>query len=68
MSFFYDLINYKSEVRTALLEIGIVLVLLKKRYLKLAKMYSNSLAIYFSFMFHVKCLLPRLDKLLPVRS
>ena len=31
-------------------------------------MYSNSLARHFSFMFHAKCLLPRLDKLLPLRS
>ena len=30
--------------------------------------YSNSLARHFSFMFHAKCLLPRLDRLLPVRS
>ena len=31
-------------------------------------MYSNSLARHFSSMFHAKCLLPRLDRLLPVRS
>ena len=31
-------------------------------------MYSNSLARHFSPVFHAKCLLPRLDKLLPVRS
>ena len=31
-------------------------------------MYSNSLARQFSSMFHAKCLLPRLDKLLLVRS
>ena len=31
-------------------------------------MYSNSLARPFSSMFHTKCLLPRLDRLLPVRS
>jgi hypothetical protein len=30
MIFFYDFIFYKSEVRTVLLEIGIVLGLLKK--------------------------------------
>ena len=31
-------------------------------------MYSNSLARHFSSMFHAKCLLPRLDKLLQLRS
>ena len=31
-------------------------------------MYSNSLARHFSSMFQAKCLLPRLDKLLLVRS
>ena len=31
-------------------------------------MYNNSLARHFSPMFHAKCLLPRLDTLLPVRS
>ena len=31
-------------------------------------MHSNSLARHFSPMFHAKCLLPRLYKLLPVRS
>ena len=31
-------------------------------------MYSNSLARHFSSMFHAKCLLPRLDRLLLVRS
>ena len=44
---------------------------LKKILLKTSKivlMYSNSLARQFSSMFHAKCLLPRLDKFLPVRS
>ena len=61
---------YRSEDKTVLLEIGIVLEILKK-LLKTSKsilMYSNSLARYFSPKFHAKCLLPRLDKLLPVRS
>ena len=31
-------------------------------------MYSNSLAIHFSSMVHAKCLLPRLDRLLLIRS
>jgi len=31
-------------------------------------MYSNSLARHFSSKFHAKCLLPRLDRLLPARS
>ena len=62
---------HKSEIRTVLLEVGIVLGLLKKTSLKTSKivvMYSNSLARHFSSMFHAKCLLPRLEKLLPVRS
>jgi hypothetical protein len=44
---------------------------LKKTLLKTSKivlMYSDSLARHFSSMFHAKCLLPRLDRLLPVRS
>ena len=41
----------------------------KKKYLKLAiLMHSNSIARHFSPMFHAKSLLPRLDKLLPVRN
>ena len=35
---------------------------------KIVFMYSNSLARHFSPMFHTKCLLPRLDRLLTVRS
>ena len=69
--FFYDFIFHKSEIRTVLLEVGIVLGLLKKTLLKTSKivlMYSNSLARHFSPMFHAKCLLPRLDKLLLIRS
>ena len=69
--FFYDFIFHKSEVRTVLLEIGINLGLLKKTLLKTSKMvlvYSNSLARYFSSVFHAKCLLPRLDRLLPLRT
>ena len=69
--FFYDFIFHKSEIRTVLLEVGIVLGLLKKTLLKTSKivlMYSNSLARHFSSMFHAKCLLPRLDRLLLVRS
>ena len=62
---------HKSEIRTVLLEVGIDLGLLKKALLKTSKiilMCSNSLARQFSSMFHAKCLLPRLDELLPVRS
>ena len=69
--FFYDFIFHKSEIRTVLLEVGIDLGLLKKALLKTSKiilMCSNSLARQFSSMFHAKCLLPRLDKLLHVRS
>ena len=43
----------------------------KKPLLKTSKidlMYSNSLARHFSSMFHAKCLLPRLDRLLLLRS
>ena len=39
VNFFHDFMFYKSEVRTVLLEIGIVLSLLKKSYLKLAKLF-----------------------------
>ena len=69
--FFYDFIFHKSEIRTVLLEVGIDLGLLKKALLKTSKsvlMCSNSLARQFSSMVHAKCLLPRLDKLLHVRS
>jgi hypothetical protein len=62
---------HKSEIRTVLLKVDIVLGLLKKRLLKTSKivlMYSNSLARHFSHMLHAKCLLPRLDRLLHVRS
>ena len=68
---FYDFIFHKSEIRTVFLEVGIDLGILKKALLKTSKsvlMYSNSLARQFSSMFHAKCLLPSLDKLLPVRS
>ena len=64
MVFFYDFIFHKSEIRTVLLEVGIVLGLLKKPLLKTSKtvlVYSNSLARHFSSMFHAKCLLLRLD-------
>ena len=60
-----------SEIITVLLEIGIDLGLLKKALLKTSKiilMCSNSLARQFSSMFHAKCLLPRLGKLLTLRS
>ena len=43
----------------------------EKKLLQTSKknfMYSNSLARHFYPMFHTKCLLPRLDRLLPVRS
>ena len=43
----------------------------KKTLLKTSKkflIYSNSLGRHFSSMFHAKCLLPRLDWLLPLRS
>ena len=68
---FYDFIFHTSEIRTVFLEVGIDLWLLKKTLLKTSKknlIYSNSLARHFSSMFHAKCLLPRLDILLPVRS
>jgi len=71
VDFFYDFIFHKSEIRTVFLEVGIDLGLLKKALLKTSKiilMCSNSLARQFSYMFHAKCLLPSLDKLLPVRS
>ena len=71
VDFFYDFIFHKSEIRTVLLEVGIDLGLLKKALLKTSKivlMYSNSLARQFSSMFHAKCLLPRLDRLLLLRS
>ena len=71
MILFYDFIFHKSEIRTVLLEVGIDLGLLKKALLKPSKIIlicSNSLARQFSSMFHAKCLLPRLDKLLHVRS
>ena len=70
-NFFYDFVFHKSEIRTVLLEVGIDLGLLRKALLKTSKsvlMCSNSLARQFSSMFHAKCLLPRLDKFLPVRS
>ena len=70
LNIFYDFIFHKSEIRTFLLEVGIVLGLLKKTLLKTSKkilMYSNSFARHFSSLFHAKCLLPRLDKLLLVR-
>ena len=71
MVFFYDFIFHKSEVRTVLLEVGIDLGLLKKTLLKTSKivlMYSNSLERHFSSISNAKCLLPRLDRLLHVRS
>ena len=43
----------------------------EKKLLKTSEIvlvYSNSLARHFSPMFHTKCLLPRLDRLVPVRS
>ena len=58
---------YSSEL---LLKVGIDLGLLKKALLKTSKivlMYSYSLARHFSSMFHAKCLLPRLDRLLLLR-
>ena len=71
INFFHDSIFHESEIRTVLLEVSIDLWLLKKSLLKTSKivlMYSNSLAIHFSSMVHAKCLLPRLDRLLPLRS
>ena len=66
---FYDFMFYKSEIRTVLLEVGIVLGLLKKN-LKLAKLFSF-VAIHLKDIFRIfqaKCLLPSLNRLLPVRS
>ena len=71
INFFHDSIFHESEIRTVLLEVSINLGLLKKSLLKTSKivlMYSNSLAIHFSSMVHAKCLLPRLDRLLLLRS
>ena len=69
--FFYDFIFHKSEIRTVLPEVGIDLGLLKKALLKTSKivlMYSNSVARHFSSRVHAKCFLPRLNRLLLVRS
>ena len=69
--FFHDFIFHESEMRTVLLEVSIDLGLLKKSLLKTSKivlLYSNSLARHFSSIVHDKCLLPRLDRLLFVRS
>ena len=69
--FFYDFIFHASEIRTVLLEVSIDLGLLKKSLLKTSKivlMFSNSFARHFSSMVYAKCLLPRLDRLLLVRS
>ena len=63
--------KHKFELRTVLLEVGIVLGILKKKLLKTSNtvlMHNNSLARHFSSMFYAKCLLPRLDELLLVRS
>ena len=71
INFFHDSIFHESEIRTVLLEVSIDLGLLKKSLLKTSKivlLYSNSLARHFSSMVHAKCLLPRLDRLLLVRS
>ena len=71
INFFHDFIFHESEIRTVLLEVSIDLGLLKKSLLKTSKivlMYSNSLGRHFSSMVHAKCLLPRLDRLLLVRS
>ena len=68
VNFFFMILYF---IKNLLLEVGIDLGLLKKTLLKTSKiilMYSNSLARHFSSMFHAKCLLPRLDRLLPVRS
>ena len=68
---FCDFIFHASEIRTVLLEVSIDLGLLKKSLFKTSKivlMYSNSIARHFSSMFLAKCLLPRLDRLLLVRS
>ena len=71
INFFHDFIFHESEIRTVLLEVSIDLGLLKKSLLKTSKivlMYSNSLTRHFSSIFHAKCLLLRLDRLLLVRS
>ena len=39
VNFFDNFIFYKSKIRIVLLEVGIVLGLLKKSYLKLAKLF-----------------------------
>ena len=70
VDFFYDFIFHESEIRTILLEVIIDLELLKKALLKTSKIvliYSNSLARQFSSMFHAKCLVPSVDRLLLVR-
>ena len=71
INFFHDFIFHESEIRTVLLEVSIDLGLLKKSLLKTSKivlMFSNSFARHFSSMVYAKCLLPRLDRLLLVRS
>ena len=63
--------KHKTEVRTVLLEVGIVLGILKKKFLKTSNtvlVHSNSFAKHFPPRFHAKCLLPRIDKLLLVRN
>ena len=69
MLFFFAYLFCRSEIRTVLLEVGIVLGLLKKN-LKLAKLFSF-VAIHLKDIFRIfqaKCLLPSLNRLLPVRS
>ena len=71
INFFHDSIFHESEIRTVLLEVGIDLGLLKKALLKTSKIvlvFSNSFARHFCSMVYAKCLLPRLDRLLLVRS
>ena len=68
VNFFFMILYF---IKNLLLEVGIDLGLLKKTLLKTSKIiltYSNSLARHFSSMFHAKCLLPRIDRLLPVIS
>jgi hypothetical protein len=56
-------------VRNVLLEVGFRYF--EKKLLKTSNtvlVHSSSIAAHFSPMLHAKSLLPRLDKLLPVRS
>ena len=60
--------EHKTEARTVLLEVSIVLGILKKSTSSTVLMHSNSFARHFPPKFHAKCLLPRLDELLLISN